>query len=75
VGASKRKHKVMKNVRNEVSSEIRIIVKSPVWSTIGNQVRDLVEDKIGSRIRGQIFDSLYIDVQENIDASWPIRKV
>jgi hypothetical protein len=65
----------MKSVRNEVSSEIRIRVKSPVWSTMGNQVRDLVEDKIGSRIRGQIFDSLYIDVQENIDASWSERKV
>jgi hypothetical protein len=65
----------MKNVRNEVSSAIRTKVKSPVWSTISNQVRDLVEYKTGRRIRDQIVDSLYFDLQENIDASWSERKV
>jgi hypothetical protein len=57
----------MKSVRNVVSSRIRIKVKGKIWSTIGIQARDLVEAKIGSSVRGQIFDSLYIDVQENID--------
>jgi hypothetical protein len=57
----------MKSVRNIVSSRIRTKVKSQIWSTISSQARDLVESKIGSSVRGQIFGSLYIDVQENID--------
>jgi hypothetical protein len=57
----------MKSVRNIVSSRIRTKVKSQIWSTISSQARDLVEAKIGSSVRGQIFGSLYIDVQENID--------
>jgi len=65
----------MKNVRNEISSAIRTKVKSPVWSTISNQVRDLVENKTERRIRDQIVDSLYFDLKENIDASWSVIKV
>jgi hypothetical protein len=65
----------MKNVRDIVSNAIRTKAKSPGWSTLGSKVKDVVEDKVRSKIRDQVFDLLYMNVQENIDASWPIRKV
>jgi hypothetical protein len=65
----------MKNVRNEAGNAIRTKIKSPGWSTLGSKVKDIVEDKVRSKIRDQVFDALYMNVQENIDASWPIRKV
>ncbi len=60
----------MKNVRDIVSSRVRTKVKSQIWSIIGSQARDLVDAKIGSSVRGQIFGSLFIDVQENIDCGY-----
>jgi hypothetical protein len=65
----------MKNVRDTVSNAVRTRAKSPGWSTLGSKVKDIVEDKVRSIIRDQVFDSLYVNLQENIDASWPIRKV
>ena len=65
----------MKNVRETVSNAVRTRAKSPGWSTLGSKVKDIVEDKVRSIIRDQVFDSLYVNLQENIDASWPIRKV
>jgi len=71
VGASKRKHEVMKDVSHTIDNKMNIGVRNTLRVLVKSQVNDQVEARIASQvwtqIREQVCLQVWTQIKENIE--------